>query len=349
MPGKTRNSKRKSRRPRRKNSKRKAPKKSVTWHDKMRKTTDTKLRLNKWRKKGLKERVSALEGNQSKHYDTILGALSVSHKINWNGVSYTGGPLADPRNSYKSCLSVTPVLPNGDVQRLSGDAFAGQQENQRVGCNLFAKSLRLRGQIHGLKPKPLTLDLSGVGVTSGAVDVAFQIQSDYDTAMAQHCYTKVWMVVLEDLEPSQTAAGGISVANDYEAANTGESPIESIAQHSGVGFVNSTLETFGYANFLKSYQSTRFRVKQAQAYVMTALKPYAEFDVTIDINKELIYEPLDFDQGAPSTSTRPLNYGILVYFLCHRDVSGNPSAPDYTKMFAPEVKVLTSRLKFLDT
>lgn len=315
--------------------KRRAPKKSKTYHDRMRKTTDTKLRLNRWRKKSLKERVSALETTTSKHHDTAQTGLAAPHKINWNGVSYTGAPIGDPRNSFKAALMIKPRMPDGEVQRFSGnDTFNGSVTTQRNDKSVFAKSLRLRGKILGLRPKPLIID--GSGTDSGAV-------SDSNVQVAQDCYTKVWMVVLEDQDPGKVSLLGATEPNDYEGANSGMSPIESIGQCLSSG--PNTLQIYGYGQMLKSYNSQRFKVHSSQAYIMTANKPQVEFDVTIDINRELQYEVLEYDSVSPLPATRPVNYGILVYFLYSLDTTG---PIDYTKYHAPETRHLTSRLKFLD-
>ena len=318
-------------------------KKRVTWSDKMRKTSDALVRLKHKPKNSLRARVRALEGNQSKHFDTLQTALTAAHKINWNGVSIAGAGVT-PGNSFPTMLKVTPVLPNGEVQRFS-DNFKGTLENERTGRQIFAKSVRLRGCLYGMRPRQLAVDISG---TQGPVPPSGVLPvnelMDSDAMFTQDCYTKIWMVILQDMRPSLIKADGSSEPNPISAAGTDESPIESIAQYTAAGI--STLDLYGYGQMLKSYESTRFKVKLAKAFVCTAAKPRAEFDVTLDINRELKYEPLAYDDPAPQSGTAPLNYNLLVYFLHNTD----PSGPvDYTKLHAPEVKFLTSRLKFLDS
>ncbi|AXH73675.1 MAG: putative capsid protein [Circoviridae sp.] len=331
-----------ARKPRRRKYK-KRYKKKTSYNDKVRKTADQNLRLRPSKHRKLSARVTALEGELSKHYDTIQGAASVAHKINWNGVTFAGGPPNDPRNSFSTCMNVTPIMPDGEVQRNSGDVFPGQTINQRRGRKIFAKSLRLRGVVVGMQPRPLCLDISAAlhepppspqGIP-GLVDANSMVQS--------WCYTKVWMVVLKDMRPSILDTEGVSTANTYAGGGTDQSPIESIAQYTTLG--ESTLQTQGFGQMLKSYQSKRFKVLSSKALICTINKPRVEFDTTIQINQNVEYEALPYDAAAPLTSTRPLNYGLLVYFLHQTDAYGHI---DYTKVTAPEVKYLTSRLKFLD-
>lgn len=334
-----RNAPKRKYRSKRKNYRRK---KKVTWSDKMRKTNDALVRLKRKPRNSLKDRVRALEGNQSKHFDTILTGYTSPHKINWNGVSIAGAG-ASPRNSFATMLKVTPVLPNGEVQRFS-DNFPGTLENERTGRSIFAKSVRLRGCLYGMRPRQKCIDISGhQQQIDPVVGGPFNALSDSNAMLTQDCYTKIWMVVLQDMRPSLLDTDGKSIPNPISDAGTDESPIESIAQYTAAGA--STLETYGYGQMLKSYESTRFKVKMAKAFVCTAAKPRVEFDVTLDINKELKYDPLPYDQGAPSQGTSPLNYNLLVYFLHNTDTTG---PVDYTKLHAAEVKFLTSRLKFLD-
>lgn len=313
-----------------------------TYHDKMRSTSDVSLVLARNKRLTLKQRVKALEGEMSKHWDTI-GPLPLSAgglSINWNGVSYTGQPATSARNSFPTLLAIQPMNGDGTISRYS-DNFNGQEDNQRRGDTVFVTKARLRGRLQARLPKPYCQDISG---TTGPVPPSGEMPSNLTIQGNSHyeslTYTKVWMVILQDKRPSIVGTNGESDPNPLGEHASTDQPIRSISQFDRLG--QSTLQTYGFANMLRSYDSTRFKVKLAKCFTMSAAKPQVDFDVTVSINKKLRYKPLDNDQTNP-TVTQPLNYNLITYFITETDL------PDLAgEFYKPVLSQQVSRVYFKD-
>lgn len=308
-------------------------KRTTTRHSSRRGTAVANVRLSSRGKQTLKQRVKVLEGNASKHWDLTSTPDDPTKNITWNGLTYTGMPATDPRNAFKGLLAIQGMgsdAGGGTMMPLTSGRFTAVNENVRENSTIFVTKARLRGLIVGKVPAVLQ---NFTPAATGETSVS-------DTALAGCSRQKIWLVVLRDKRPSLVDANGTSTQNPPEAGGSGKSPVESLSMVTSTGG-HISLQTHGYSNFLRSYESTRFQPVFSKAYELTANSPIKYFDVTIDINKKLQYSEIAL---AASNNKAPLNYNLYVYLLAARQP---PNFPD-AQMIKPTLINWSSRVYFKD-
>ena len=241
----------------------------------------------------------------------------------------------------------------GDIPPLSG-IFTGSDLNTRESEKVFVTKVRLRGTIRGAFPKPWSLiDVSGAGA---------QVYTPSQMAIMSS-KTKVWLIVLKDMQPSVQLANGVFSANPLPTsnvtlvggvmANTG--PLESLFQSKPSNGEN-TLTIMGYGGALRGYRKGRFKPIYTKAFELSAHKPQEEFDVTVNINKMLRYEAPRAGVPAQLNITEPLNHNYVVMFSCLRDwptcdqgfPDGTPPGETNSNHETPRLLRMTSRCYFRD-
>lgn len=313
---------------------RKKKAKTTTHYSARSQASKANVALSKTKRQTLKQRVSVLEENAKKHFDTVSTPADPTRSIDSLGVTYTGMPLTDTRASWQGFLNI-----QGRGSDAAGGAatimpdfshrFVATNENTREDSVVFVTTARLRALIRSRIPVNLQ------NYTPAATDDT----SVSDMGLAGCCQCKVWLVVLQDKRTSLVDTNGTSTQNPPEAGSSSKGPLQSIFQVDRLG--NSSLVAHGFSNGLRSYESTRYKVVFSKAYSLSAQHPDKWIDVSIKINKKLQYQEIAL---ADDNNKAPLNYNLYAYLICDRtqDLTGG----DFKK---PELVNFTSRVYFKDS
>ena len=273
-------------------------------------------------KRTLKKRVAALEAGSSKRWDQISNTVEL--------IQPTGTNLNTNMTSLTSLLAVQGPL---------CDATAGNpnmpEAEQRMNDTIFAKSVRIRGVVYGVRP----LDTGGPA-GSPTFDNFGQEK------MAQLCTTRIWITILQDMRSSLVGPDGQSQVNPLPTV-AGETALESCYETLLPGTPSPTqLTLFGPENALRSYDSSRFKIRHQECITTTKDNYRKFFDIKIKINRKLKYvQPRVATPAPPNPPAPPYNYNLVTVFTCN-----NPSVPIEWATFlsSPQVLQKTTRLYFID-
>lgn len=274
------------------------------------------------RKMTLTKRVKALEAGSRKHHDyaSLTGEL-----ITWNGTD-----LNPAKNSYSGLLAVQGPLNTGGA----GDP-ALQENEQRMNDTIFCKSVRIKGEIRGIRPQDL----------APPNDPSFVLGPFGQSYMESVCSTKIYITLLQDLRPSVVDSGGNSDINPLPLPVSAGGEGTALASMYELPPAGSSLQFFGVTNALRSYDSSRFKIIHCEC-VQTSLKnPSKMFDITVKINRTLKYVP---PRPPPSTTNPekvPYNYNLLVFF----SMVSHPVPLGWSGYLSPaSVTTKSSRMYFVD-
>ncbi len=275
-----------------------------TYRSKSQKTSNVRLGKRRGRTTLLK-RVARLEISSKKHYDYVL-SRATGQPIQPYGVE--DGSVTN--ESFSQMLAIQPVHLDGTIPPQSGSA-RGTERNTREGEEIFCTKVRLRGRILGIRANDepgIENCLQTINV-GGGVTVALGA-NDRQTYMQATCQSRCHLLVLADRRPSTINP----VTGKYEPNPLPVqpmNPIQGLFQLEGLGAVN-TLATLGMDSALKNYTNNRFKVVHKSTLQFDFLHPSKWFDISIAVNKKLVYEPKDPAVPAPG-NTDPVNYNLLFY------------------------------------
>jgi len=323
-------------------------KKNTTRYNRTRGTVTSQVRRKK-KKTSLMQRLRQLEGITKKHWDYTQSEL-LPESISWNGTSWTGITNVAPKNSFRTLLAIQGRAQDGTYPTDS-NGFAATDKNTREGDKVFVSMARLRGIIRGAYPQSFHDPVVTVN--------ARQFQTS-DPNLIAASKTKVWMVILQDKRPSLVDGNGLATVNPLPPSgspglyvNTG--PLEGLFQSKGN---TSTLKTNGFGQALRSYNSQRFKVVFTKAYELSCNQPQQEFDVKLNINRMVRYEPPDPAAAASANNKQPINLNYVVMFCTKYDMLHNilPSTagPQAGQSFGtptqykPQILRMSSRVYFKD-
>lgn len=253
----------------------------------------------------LSKRVARLEISSKKHYDYVL-SRATGQPIQPYGVE----DGSTTNESFSQMLAIQPVHLDGTIPPQSGSA-RGSERNTREGYEVFCSKVRLRGRILGIRAN----DEAGIEnclntvALGGGVTVAFGA-NDRQTYMQATCQSRVHLLVIADRRPSTIDP----VSGTYEPNPLPvqpQNPLQGMMQLEGLTTTN-TLATLGLDSALNNYTNNRFKVVHKSTLQFDYLHPSKWFDITINVNKKLIYEPKDPAIPTP-TGTDPVNYNLLFY------------------------------------
>ncbi len=269
----------------------------------------------------LKKRVAALEAGSSKHWDQISNTVEL--------IQPTGTNLNANKTSLTSLLAVQGPL----CDATAGNPLMPEAE-QRMNDIIYAKSVRIRGCIYGVRPlDAMVPQFDGGMIYAGA------------EKFAQLCSTRVWITILQDMRPSLVDANGQSQVNPLPTT-VGETALESVYETVLTTPSSTQLTLFGPENALRSYHSSRFKIVHQECITTTKDHYRKFFDIKIKINRKLKYVLPRTGSPAPANPPAPpYNYNLVTVFTCN-----NPSVPVGWENFlsSPQVLQKTTRLYFTD-
>ena len=325
---------------------------STVYASKRRRTLNVRIGRMNNKHLSLRTRVKRLEISSKKHYDYI-SSRPQGEPINPVGVA--DGGLTN--ESFSSILAIQPRQGDGTIPPISG-SDRGEERNTREGMEVFCTKVRLRGRVLGIRVNntgelkncayTFTNAVSGVVTTITPADKANQMRSA--------CQSRVHMIVLQDKRPSTIdPTTGIYKPNPLPPQPM--NPLQGLYEEEGLSSTNQ-LQTLGLDSCLRNYTNNRFKIVHQSVLQFDYLHPSRWFDVTINVNKKLTFEPPD-PATNPQVATDPVNYNLLVYFsavpaeLNHaataeyvmNDVTQNPAVP-VNLLLAPNLQMLSSRTYF---
>ena len=268
----------------------------------------------------LSKRVKALEVGSSKHHDTasLTGELIV-----WNGTD-----LNPAKNSYSGLLAVQGPLNTG----AAGDPIL-QENEQRMNDVIFCKSVRIRGELRGIRVQDLAQPMDN------SLNLLGQLY------MENLCKTRVAITLLQDLRPSVVNTGGNSDINPLPLPVSAGGEGTAIASIYEAAPLNAGLQFFGVTNANRSYDSSRFRIVHQEILTTNMANSSKFFDISVKINRKLKYVP---PRPPPSTTNPekvPYNYNLLVFFT----MVSHPVPLAWSGLVSPaSITTKSSRMYFVD-
>lgn len=261
-------------------------------------------------KLSLSKRVSRLEISSKKHYDYMLS------RANGTPIAPLGAVNGGTTNeSFSQMLAIQPRNGDGTIPPVSGSA-RGTERNTREGMEIFCTKVRLRGRILGIRPN----DTDEVKNCSHAVILnqppelgsvtLYNVPHMRDSAVRSACLSRVHVCVLQDKRPSTIDP----VTGEYEPNPLPVNPmntIQGLYLEEGLT-TNNSLETLGMDSALRNYTSNRFKLVHKSVLQFDFLHPSKWFDITINVNKKLVFKAPPAGTGAVG-NTDPVNYNLLFY------------------------------------
>lgn len=328
--------------------------KSSTYRSKRQKTSN--IRLGRRPKRlTLSKRVSRLEISAKKHFDYVY-SRPPGQPINRVGVS--DGTLTN--ESFSEMLAIQPRQGDGTIPPASGSS-RGTERNTREGMEIYCTKVRLRGRVLGIRAADaLALAPCLYGFTDSVSGTDhYNYPQDRSTQIRAACQSRVHIVVLQDKRPSTIdATTGIYEPNPLPTQPM--NPLQGLMAEEGLTAVN-TLQTLGFDACLRNYTNNRFKIVHTSTLQFDYMHPSKWFDISINVNKKLVYPPPD-PAVVPQVAVDPVNYNLLVYFVCvpselshaetpqfiMNDVTTTPPTP-VNLLLSPNLQMLSSRTYFRET
>lgn len=306
-------------------------------------------------KLSLSKRLTRLETSSNKHYDYILsrdtGVAIASYGVE-NGTN--------THESFSQMLAIQPRHVNGDIPPVSGSA-RGTERNTREGPELFVKKIRLRGRILGIRPnsydntRHCLLSYTDA-VTATVYNVPYVATTN--PALKAACQSRVSIVVLKDNRAStiHPTTGKFEV-NPLPISP--QSPLEGMFMLEGLT-TNNSLNTMGLSSAMRNYTSNRFSIVHQSVLTFDYLHQAKWFDITINVNKKVIYQPVADGATGAVGNTDPVNLNYLFYVssvpnetakivdFVLPDVSVDPAVP-VNLLLMPNLQMLSSRTYFTES
>lgn len=303
----------------------------------------------------LRTRVKRLEISSAKHYDYMLSRLQ--------GVPITpyGATNGTTTNeSFTQMLAIQPRNGDGTIPPVSGSA-RGTERNTREGMEVFCTKVRLRGKVKGIRPQDVEETKNCVYTFTDAITgTNFEQTWDHrQTEIRAACQSRVHIMVLQDTRPSSIDP----TTGLYEPNPLPVNPMNAIQ---GLYLVeglttNNSLETMGMDAALRNYTNNRFKVVHNSTLTFDYLHPFKWFDVTINVNKKLVFKPPD-PAVVPQGNSDPVNYNLLFYVsavpsetqkaespqFVMNNVAVNPYVP-VNLLQQPNLSMLSSRTYFKES
>lgn len=303
----------------------------------------------------LAKRVKRLEISAKKHYDYVHTRLP-GLVIQAPGVD--NGTLT--QESFSQLLAIQPRNLNADIPPVSGSA-RGSERNTREGMEVFATKCRLRGRISGITASSaLAVRTCLFEYVDAVTTTIHQITPlSLQSQVRQACQSRVHIIVCADRRASTIDP----VTGLYEP-----NPLPVLPQNVLQGFyqndtlsTNNTLDTMGLDAALRNYTNNRFKVVHKSTLQFDYLHPTRWFDINININKKLIFQPPNPNAQAQGNSD-PVNYNLVVFFssvpaetqkvgaaeFIMPDVSTSPYTPT-PLLVMPTLEMMSSRTYFRET
>lgn len=329
-----------------------------TFRSSRNKTSNVRLGRNAGRV-SLRKRVARLEISSKKHYDYMLSRPS--------GTPIE--PLGDSNGtqtneSFTQMLAIQPRNGDSTIPPVSGSA-RGTERNTREGMEIFCTKVRLRGRILGIRfnntdeVKNCSHPVINLATAPGGAVTLYNMAFERSPAAKQACQSRVHIMVLQDRRPSTIDP----ITGEFFPNPLPDQPmnaIQGLYLEEGLT-TNNSLETLGMDSALRNYTNNRFKIVHKSTLTFDFLHPARWFDITINVNKKLVYKAPPAGTGAVG-NTDPVNYNLLFFVSSVPNEAATAELPefimnDYTVdppvavnlLLKPNLQMLSSRTYFRES
>ena len=258
----------------------------------------------------LRRRVARLEISSKKHYDYMLS------RPNGVPIAPHGAENGTVTNeSFSQMLAIQPRNGDGTIPPVSGSA-RGTERNTREGMELFCTKVRLRGRILGIRPndtdevKNCSYPVFNAQPTPPGPVVLWNMPFMRANSIRPACQSRVHLIVLRDSRPSTIdPATGLYEPNPLPVQPM--NVLQGLFLTEGLTTTNS-LESLGMDSALRNYTNNRFKIVHQSVLQFDFLHPSKWFDISINVNKKLVYQPPN-PALVPQGNSDPVNYNLLFY------------------------------------